>query len=234
MNTTDKNLLDDVPPRTMAQIRMALAELTEAAEYARKLQIDSWQLAIEIRCLRRLGLTHGDLRWLISRGLIEHRLERTRAVDPHRAFRCAFNLAFTKHSCFTATCEGLSLARQTLASRQDNRLAKAPTTKATSAAEVQEIPSWDAESHTLYWRGSAVKHFRHDAANQEAVLTAFHASGWARCIHFAQKRDAQISAKKRLRDTIKNLNRNVAPFLRFRQEGSGDRVLWEARAELPQ
>ncbi len=88
-------------------------------------------------------------------------------------------------------------------------------------------PFWDAAAHTLYWRRRVVKRFRGEAPNQEAVLAAFQAAGWPRCLAVRLPRAAGVSPKARLHDTIKNLNRGVRPFLRFRQEGNGTRVRWE-------
>ncbi len=89
-----------------------------------------------------------------------------------------------------------------------------------------DIPEWNPREHALHFRGLVVKHFSHEALNQELLLSAFEVACWPLTIefHFAPKVGA--SAKVRLRETINNLNRSVAPHLHFFQEGNGRRIGW--------
>jgi hypothetical protein len=87
---------------------------------------------------------------------------------------------------------------------------------------------WDPDLHTLSWRGAVVKHFRSEAPNQEALLTAFQAENWRSCIMLPAASAGDILGKDGLRNTIRNLNRSVRPYLHFRLEGNGSRVCWEA------
>jgi hypothetical protein len=89
------------------------------------------------------------------------------------------------------------------------------------------LPRWDAETHTLWWRGQPIKCFRSEAPYQEAILAAFQKRRWAWCVAVTLPDDGGC-AKARLHDTIRNLNRSVSPYLRFGQEGNGHRVRWEA------
>ncbi len=95
-------------------------------------------------------------------------------------------------------------------------------------------PAWDPAQHTLSWSGRLVKHFRAEAPYQELILAAFDGAGWPACLPFAALAGAGLNGKDRLRDTIRNLNRSVRPYLRFRLEGSGTRVCCEIPAALPQ
>jgi hypothetical protein len=62
---------------------------------------------------------------------------------------------------------------------------------------------------------------------QEAVLLAFESSGWALEIAVDNLIPVRMD-KRRLRNTVENLNRSVRPRLHFRLEGSGSRVCWES------
>jgi hypothetical protein len=86
---------------------------------------------------------------------------------------------------------------------------------------------WQGAKHTLYWCGRLVKHFRRDAPLQEAVLDAFENLHWVDLLPISSLAEQLGRSKKKLQTTIKNLNRNVRPLLRFHLEGSGTRVAWE-------
>jgi hypothetical protein len=73
-----------------------------------------------------------------------------------------------------------------------------------------------------------VKEFKLPALNQETVLTAFQEEGWPPCIDDPLPPAAGIDPKRRLHDTIKNLNRNQKHYLvRFMGNGTGQGVRWE-------
>jgi hypothetical protein len=73
-----------------------------------------------------------------------------------------------------------------------------------------------------------VKELLRDAPTQEAILAAFEAAGWPGRIADPLPEDRAVDAKQRLRDTVKNLQRGVAPrTIRFRADGRGRGVRWE-------
>src|SRR5688572_2787867 len=92
-----------------------------------------------------------------------------------------------------------------------------------------EMPHWDPVTHTLHFRGLEIKHFSHEALNQEMLLAAFQLAGWPRMIEFHFQPRASGNAKIQLRETVNTLNRSVAPHLHFFQEGNGRRVGWEVK-----
>ena len=94
-----------IPPR----IQPAIVQLAEAYDYAYDVRADRWQYAVEIHSLRRLGLTAGDLKWLLSNGYAEHALEVTKPKDRTRQFRTGRKLVFSDQSCFVPTAAGMSL-----------------------------------------------------------------------------------------------------------------------------
>ncbi|MCI0742103.1 MAG: hypothetical protein L0Y72_23970 [Gemmataceae bacterium] len=93
-------------------------------------------------------------------------------------------------------------------------------------------PVWNNETHTLFWRGDTVHHFTQEAPFEEAILRAFEKRGWPEYIDasavFPSPSGGRVggNTKRRLRDTIGNLNRNVRPCLRFHQERSGAVIRW--------
>jgi hypothetical protein len=178
-----------------------------------------WEFAVTIRELRGLGLSETDVRWLVRKGYVEHRLEVIQPERVQRRFVQIANLGLTEQSCFVLTAAGVEYAWEA---------ALVLGASAGLNGEAAEVPRWDAEGHALYWRGQAVKCFKEEAPCQEAVLSAFQAASWAACVEVLLPRDGGPDTKQRLRDAVRNLNRGVRPCLHFRQEGCGSRVRWEA------
>src|SRR5438552_19101818 len=79
-------------------------------------------------------------------------------------------------------------------------------------------PRWDARRHTLWLGLRVLKHFKHQAPHEEAVLAAFEAQGWPPVIEAGALERSLFKTKAKLRDTIRNINRGVRPWLHFFQE----------------
>jgi len=89
-------------------------------------------------------------------------------------------------------------------------------------------PHWDAMRRELIVGGQVVKRFRRPAPNQEAVISAFEEEGWPPAIFDPLPPDAEQDCKQRLHNTIKALNHSrLARVIRFRGDGTGQRVVWE-------
>ncbi|MEM7478036.1 MAG: hypothetical protein AAF483_23875, partial [Planctomycetota bacterium] len=57
--------------RVTKRVRSALAALLQSSDYARDLNRSEWDFAVEISVLRKAGLNHSDLRWLICNGFVD-------------------------------------------------------------------------------------------------------------------------------------------------------------------
>jgi len=90
-------------------IQSAIVRLAEAYDYARDMQCDLWDFAVEIDVLTDIGLSVDDLRWLVASGYVRHGQEVTSRSDAARNFRPARDLNFTKKTCFVLTDAGLRL-----------------------------------------------------------------------------------------------------------------------------
>ena len=100
---------------------------------------------------------------------------------------------------------------------------------------VAPLPCWDGERRELCFAGQVVKRFKVPAPNQEAVLAALQEEGWPAAVDDPLPPAGDQDPKYRLRQTIRGLNTNQQhPVLRFRGDGSGERVLWERAAVSPQ
>ncbi|MCI0463596.1 MAG: hypothetical protein L0Z62_42210 [Gemmataceae bacterium] len=213
----------------------ALRELLKAHELAERHGLDVWEFSVTINGLRGLALTETDLRWLVQESYVQHGIEKTRPQDPRRVFRRPRSLALTEVSCFVLTAAGVNLARQRGGALEEpspgSQIPEAA--RAPPAAPESEVPSWKADGHRLWWRGRVIKQFKGDAPCQEAILHAFEAGGWPACVQVELPQDEGASAKRRLHDAIKNLNRSVRPHLHFSQEGGGGRVRWHGLDSAP-
>ena len=131
------------------------------------------------------------------------------------------------------TDAGLSYLRQRLLPPRESCAAPAGRRAGIDAGrESGTLPHWDDGSRRLWLGGILLKEFRQPSPNQTRLLDGFQEQGWA----FAHLDDplppaageGEEDAKRRLHDTIKNLNRGLpAGTIRFRGDGTGQGVRWE-------
>jgi hypothetical protein len=199
---------------------------------------DRWEFAVELEQLVARGATVSDLRFLASNGYVEHGREITRPGDPARRYEAARNLAFSGETCFVATEAGLAILGASTARAGTLAVVSPPDVCSTSkSAEAVAgdgrtlggfAPRWDAISRSLTLGGRIVKRYRVPSPNQQAILAAFEEEGWPRAIDDPLPYAAGHRPKERLHATIRCLNANQAEqLLRFRGDGTGERVLWE-------
>lgn len=90
------------------------------------------------------------------------------------------------------------------------------------------LPRWDAERRELTYAGRIVKRYRCPAPRQIAILAAFEEEGWPYAIDDPLPPKPEIVIKDRLKDAVRQLNRNqLNRLIRFRGDGTGERVTWE-------
>src|SRR5438034_7747322 len=97
-----------IPAILQKTFKEGLALLWRALQYARNLQADTWDFAVERDDLCNTGLSTVDLRWLIARGYVEFGQENARANECKRSFR-RFGVSFVaKLASFIVTEAGAS------------------------------------------------------------------------------------------------------------------------------
>ncbi len=94
--------------------RAAIELLLQAEGCARDTRCDIWDFAVEFPTLRAAGLTETDLRWMLKKEFLLHRLETTPVNESTRCFLGNAGLKFTLDSCFVLTGPGESLLRSML------------------------------------------------------------------------------------------------------------------------
>ncbi|HUG70809.1 MAG TPA: hypothetical protein VMM76_23875 [Pirellulaceae bacterium] len=198
-------------------------ELLKAYELALDADRNQWDFAVELKVLRRFGLTESNFRWLVCKGIVEQAIEVTAKEDHERRFRPSNNLRFNKRTCFVLTRE---FAQNIIGK---DAMAIALRLGPHACDDVQLVPRWDGDRHELYLVDFLVKRFRWRAKNQETVLTAFGEERWPpEGVYDPLPPHADQDPKQRLRDTIKCLNRNQEHrLIHFRGDGTGERVIWE-------
>jgi hypothetical protein len=226
-----------LPPR----VQETLAVLWDAYQYAKDLDLDPWDFAVELPTLEPLGVTNSDCRWLIARGWVECGFELTLAGDEHRSFRRSTNLKLTKRSCLVLTNAGVSRASansseprspdvktQTGAGEECSDHRVKTFSEIVASDGVESKPIWDRDRQQLRAGAAIVKQFKVPAPNQEAVLAAFQEEDWPPRIDDPLWPQPEQDPKRRLHDTINSLNRNQKhPIVRFLGDGSGQGVRWE-------
>jgi len=218
-------------PGLCAKIRPGLEKLLEAYRYAEDVGRDVWDFAVEIRVLRDAGLTHSDLRWLVCKDYVSHRVELRRPDEDERTFRDGSELKFHKRSCFVLTPAGAAFAdEQGALSAGDGRPKH-------SLGHTQDgdghpnglVPEWDAARHELRVGGELVKQFKLPSPCQETILTAFQEEGWPPRIDDPLPPKAELDPRERLHNTIKALNRHQKQrLLKIKGDGTGEGIMWEA------
>jgi hypothetical protein len=217
----------------------AFHEFLKALEYADELQTTSWDFAVELLTLRRLRVTNNDLRWLVSKGFIEHAIETTLIDDSKRRFKPSWGLKFRKQSCFVLTAEGAAFGRSIWRCEHNGTDANEPAggellSMSPSIRERKSLtPTWDRERQELRVGSAVVKRFRVPAISQETVLAAFEEESWPPRIDDPLPQRQDQAPKRRLQETIKSLNRNQKiPLIRFLGDGSAQGVLWKYCEEI--
>ena len=216
-------------PWLRERLSEGLELLGVASRYAALDGSDVKQFAVNYSTLCERGITECDLLWLKSQAFVEHFIEQTLPGDPTRSFRQG-GAAICTESCFALTSEGFAFLEQlmlrvscSVTPLERPRLAPDPE------GGVKNRPSWNADRQELWYLGRLVKRFRLPSPNQAAILCAFEEDDWPARIDDPLPPKAEQDPKRRLHDTIRNLNRAQAqPLLRFVGDGSGQGVLWEA------
>jgi hypothetical protein len=201
------------------RLRPGLMMLLQAYEYAEDTAHDYWDFAVEVADLCRVGMTRADLRWFLCKGWAEQ----ARELDPQpgqvRSFHHNVGLTIDARACMILTPMGSRLTRKLLAQERE-------------PAPVQEIarlkPRWDRDRHELWLGTQPIKQFKLPSPNQEMILMALEEENWPARIDDPLPPSKEIDPKRRLHDTIKNLNRNQKNrLLRFMGDGTGQGVRWE-------
>jgi len=87
-------------------------------------------------------------------------------------------------------------------------------------------PHWNRR--TLLFRGRVLKQFGRPAPNAELILQAFEEQNWSRSIDDPLPPLRGRNQKRRLHETIQNLNRRLSlRLIIFRGDGFGKGVRWD-------
>ena len=230
--------------------------LLQAHEYARELDREIWDFAVELPVLQKAGLSSSDLRWLVCKGYADHARETTSENDSDRSFQHQKHLALRKRTCFVLTKAGVDFLRESvlqLGTEDDANIAVKSDSGELLGGNGQSVkghvtngglrldgsaarksgcnslkPTWDCDRQELRLGPQVVKEFKLHSPNQVTILTAFEEEGWPPKIDDPLPPHAEIDVKQRLHDTIKSLNRKQkCRLVRFRGDGTGQGIRWE-------
>jgi hypothetical protein len=225
-----------------------LALLWRAYVCAHATGANVWDFDLRAGRLYLVGMTSGDLRWMVAKGFAEQGPEADGYGDADRALRRGHGYSFGEHTPLVLTPRGAALAERVfgntarwpqvtlsaLAAVAADTPALATARRAAYEAKRPAAPAlnphWNVTRRELSLGGRIVKRFRVPARNQERILSVFEEAGWAEHIQDPLPATYDIDAPTRLHDAINRLNRcQINPLLRFRGDGRGTGVLWELR-----
>jgi hypothetical protein len=90
------------------------------------------------------------------------------------------------------------------------------------------MPRYDWDNRVFTWGRQVIKQFRQPAERQEVVLLTAEELGWPLWFDDPLPRVRGRNPKKRLHDTIQDLNRRQQrAIVQFKGDGTGTRVGWE-------
>lgn len=226
------------------RLTRGLTLLLVATRYIEASHCDRCQLAIRRDELESAGFEALDCRWMIVRGFVDHLNETTFPGDQSRSFRTG-DAILSDRSCFVLTEKGTDFAQDLLNESEPQRDEQFPQREATLRWEVRESPAptcsagtdeqppqWDLDRQELWYSGRLIKRYRIPSPNQIAILSAFEEDEWPPRIDDPLPQHNEIDPRRRLNDTIRNLNRSrISPLIRFSGDGSGQGILWEPSNE---
>ena len=229
---------DEIPEVLKEMLKGGLSLLWRGFEYARDLETDSWEFAVECESLYQSGLSAIDLRWLLARGYVESAMKTSPEARESQLFETSRPLGVPQ-TRFVLTKAGAALTVRILSptlksarclpslNGQAQPSAAVSSQPAVEQSCINPKPSWDRDRKVLYFSEWIIKQFRWLAVNQETVLMAFEEDGWPTRIDDPLPRRVNQDPKQRLHDTIKCLNRNHSKrVIRFNGDGTGEGIRW--------
>jgi len=209
---------------------IAYSNLLLALWEARDCQLPRRTTAVPLSRFRDMGVPDRVLIWMLYQAHVEHFQQdaSNHHGSPERG--AAAGVLFTSTSSFALTELGEAFGAYFL----DNTLV--PEREAALQAAWNKlllgelVPCYDKDNRVFSWGRNVLKCFRQPSVNQELVLRAAEELGWAVWFDDPLPGQRGKSAKVRLHDTIKDLNRRQVPHLiHFKGDGTGTRVGWEYR-----
>ena len=211
------------------QLAAPLTLLLQAHEHARIRRQPASDFAVEFSELEKVGLSRLDFRLLISHRYVEHIVEK-RHQRNRRGFTRVSHLEILKRSCAVLSKKGADWARTVVESKPRTTGQSGPITQDGEAMGGVARPRWDAARQMLLLGGTLVRQFRRPAPRQCLILAIFQERDWPSHLEdpFPQRRAG--SAKRRLHETISDLNRGQKPLrVEFHGDGTGRGICWRLR-----
>jgi hypothetical protein len=209
---------------------IAFAALSTAALEARMGARRPASNPLTIDRLRHLHVWDEVLLWMLYQGYCEHLHLPSSSCGPSGAVESAIallseSLVIGPHSAFALTEPGEEFAGWLLMALllpEDEEV----FSEACRTLELGRfVPSYDRQERVFCWGHQLVKCFRQPSVNQELILSAAEELGWPMWFDDPLPGCKGRSAKVRLHDTIKDLNRRQkAPLIHFKGDGTGRRV----------
>ena len=223
------SLGDNSASRLISHCHNALVLLLDAYALAQEGALSVWDFAVEIHFLEAFGMTPCQLRWLLKQGYLEQGKESTKTNSRSRLFTKVTNLSLPRTACFVLTSPGATYVRGVLRNPSANGSVTPSEKIGVNVKTLRvDIPHWDTTCKRFTWGTELLKEFRKPAPNQSLILDAFEEQRWLARMDDPLPPEPGLDPKTRLRDTIKNLNRNIGRrLLSFHVTDSGSAVCWK-------
>jgi hypothetical protein len=217
-------------PGEFLALLFAYMDLLLACWKARAQQLHPRENAVALSHLRAQGVGGQLLLWMLYQAHVEHVQQVPAPADSLPRPQPVESLCLLEGSSFALTERGEDFANDFLA---DVLL---PCEEG-AFGEVwdglllgETAPRYDCLNRLFTWGLHVLKHFRQPSVNQEIILCTAEEMRWPAWFDDPLPRAARKSPKKRLHDTIQDLNRRQTQYLvHFKGDGTGRRIGWEYR-----
>ncbi len=186
--------------------------------------------AVPLSRLRGLGMGETAVLWMMYQAHLDHLLPAPGRKGGRGVLRRAESLHFLPASSFLLTEAGAEFAADLLADAGRRGARKVVEDRWGRGLIGRLVPRYNKEERVFSWGAHLLKCFRQPAGNQELILAAAEELGWPEWFDDPLPRAPGTNPKRRLHDTIQDLNRRQRIYLvHFKGEGNGTGIGWEYR-----
>jgi hypothetical protein len=233
----DNEVLEIAGLGDLPRLLAGLAQLWKAYHAPSSSTERSTRNGVSGTVLAATGFTEAHLNLLLEKGFANFATPDGERPSSSRDQSAQVGLAADRYFFLTESGESLvgRILRAFDAFEENGGL---PSRRLDDGRQVVLKPHWDRRRRELRVGNALLKRFRSSAPNQEVLLAAFEAAGWANGIDDPLPGSGNRRATVRLDDAIRRLNRTLEkPLIRFEREPTSGRVTWRyqgAREHLPQ
>lgn len=222
-------------PQEYDKFLLISIQLMVASTQAQEYRWDPRTHPVTLASLRPYGLGPAIPLWLLYQGLVEHLLPLWPTLADTPSYQPVASVVLQDTSAFVLTKAGEAfydafLGKMLFPPEQGGN----PHEALSWLVFGKLLPRYEKDDRIFAWGAHLLKWFQQPAPNQELLLRTAEELGWRSWLDAPLPQRPCRNPKRRLHDTIADLNRRQQPFLiRFKGDGTGTRFGWMFRRPAP-